>query len=103
PAAFVMQQALGAAPSEPPPKSVASGPAPWSGILTDNLPTLRRRAQGAYVRLLQRLMVMAGLDPGSIDGIFGAKTEAAVKAYQKRYGLVVDGVVGQKTWGQLAK
>jgi lysozyme len=36
-----------------------------------------------------------------VDGVFGAKTEAAVKAYQKRHGLTVDGVVGPKTWAKL--
>ncbi|WP_052137849.1 glycoside hydrolase domain-containing protein [Heyndrickxia ginsengihumi] len=32
------------------------------------------------------------------DGLYGAKTEAAVKAYQKRHGLAVDGIVGPDTW-----
>lgn len=36
-----------------------------------------------------------------VDGIFGAKTEAAVKAYQKAKGLTVDGIVGIKTWTAL--
>ena len=31
------------------------------------------------------------------DGDFGDKTEAAVKAYQKKYGLVVDGKFGEKS------
>lgn len=32
------------------------------------------------------------------DGIFGAVTEEAVKAFQKAHGLVPDGIVGEKTW-----
>lgn len=32
------------------------------------------------------------------DGIFGAITEEAVKAFQKTHGLVPDGIVGEKTW-----
>lgn len=32
------------------------------------------------------------------DGIFGAITEEAVKAFQKAHGLVPDGIVGEKTW-----
>ncbi|MBT2598608.1 MULTISPECIES: peptidoglycan-binding domain-containing protein [unclassified Oceanobacillus] len=35
------------------------------------------------------------------DGIFGEKTEIAVKDYQKRHGLLVDGIVGKKTWNKM--
>ena len=37
----------------------------------------------------------------SIDGRFGAATEAAVRAYQRFAGLTVDGIVGRKTWDSL--
>ena len=33
----------------------------------------------------------------TVDGIFGDKTLTAVKAFQKKYKLVVDGIVGAKT------
>ncbi len=36
-----------------------------------------------------------------VDGEFGVKTQAAVKDYQKKNKLVVDGIVGEKTWGSL--
>ncbi len=36
-----------------------------------------------------------------VDGKFGSKTQAAVKDYQKKKGLAVDGIVGTKTWGAL--
>ena len=42
--------------------------------------------------------MLLGLDA---DGIFGPKTEEAVRRYQKTYGLTVDGVVGPKTWASL--
>lgn len=37
----------------------------------------------------------------SVDGIFGAQTDAAVRAFQGSHGLVVDGVVGEQTWLKL--
>ena len=36
-----------------------------------------------------------------MDGKFGSKTQSAVKDYQKKKGLDVDGIVGDKTWGSL--
>ena len=35
------------------------------------------------------------------DGVFGPKTEAAVKSFQKGKGLVADGIVGARTWAAL--
>ena len=40
-----------------------------------------------------------GLD---VDGGYGPKTEAAVRDYQTKYNLRIDGVVGNETWGSLA-
>ncbi|MCG8669708.1 MAG: TIGR02594 family protein, partial [Pseudomonadales bacterium] len=39
--------------------------------------------------------------PLIVDGDFGNKTDAAVKRYQAKYGLAIDGVVGRKTWAKL--
>lgn len=63
-----------------------------------NMATLKRGAKGQQVKVLQKLL--GGLP---IGGAFGAKTEAAVKAYQKKHGLKVDGVAGPNTWGKLLK
>lgn len=64
-------------------------------------PTLRRGSSGASVRELQTLLRNQGFDPGPIDGDFGPKTEAAVKAFQRSKGLVQDGIVGILTWTAL--
>ena len=39
----------------------------------------------------------AGYECGKVDGIAGAKTVAAVRAYQQDHGLAVDGLAGKKT------
>lgn len=66
----------------------------------EELPTLRKGSKGLYVEELQAMLDKRGytLKP---DGIFGNKTLEAVKAFQADNGLVVDGVVGSKTWGKL--
>jgi peptidoglycan hydrolase-like protein with peptidoglycan-binding domain len=56
---------------------------------------------GPRVEHLQKLLKGAGLDPGPIDGVFGSTTEAAVRAYQQKVGLPVDGIAGPKLMGAL--
>ncbi len=64
-------------------------------------PTLRLGDRGEQVRRLQRRLLAHGLAPGPVDGRFGPQTLAAVKAFQRTHGLVVDGVVGPATWRAL--
>ena len=64
----------------------------------EGLPILRLGNRGAEVVKLQQQLQKLGFLSGSIDGDFGATTEAAVKAAQTRYGLEPDGVVGGSTW-----
>ncbi len=59
--------------------------------------TLRRGDKGEDVRQLQEMLGQAGYDPGPIDGDFGPRTLAAVQAFQRAAGLVVDGAVGPLT------
>jgi peptidoglycan hydrolase-like protein with peptidoglycan-binding domain len=67
-----------------------------------NLPTLRFGSSGNAVRVLQQLLISNGYSV-RIDGYFGALTETAVKAFQSRRNLVVDGIVGPKTWRELTR
>ncbi|NDJ21670.1 peptidoglycan-binding protein [Nostoc sp. B(2019)] len=64
------------------------------------LPNLYFGSSGVAVRALQRLLISNGYAV-RIDGIFGALTETAVKAFQNQQNLSVDGVVGQRTWRAL--
>ena len=66
------------------------------------LPILGFGHTGDAVRVLQRLLRSNGYRI-QVDGIFGALTESAVKAFQNRRNLVSDGVVGQRTWRELTK
>lgn len=73
---------------------------------TRNIPTIRKGANGELVRYLQGLLLNEGYDAflngeKPVDGIFGSKTEAAVKAFQRDNGLKADGIVGPKTWAAL--
>jgi len=58
--------------------------------------TLRKGSNGVYVQTLQTQLALTA------DGVFGAKTEAAVKAFQLGKGLSADGVVGVQTKAALA-
>ncbi len=67
-------------------------------------PVLRQGANSSWpkvtVRSLQYLLNARGAKL-TVDGIFGAKTRAAVVAFQRAHHLPADGVTGAKTWGAL--
>jgi uncharacterized protein (TIGR02594 family) len=46
---------------------------------------------------MQRRLKALGYDPGPLDGIYGRLTIRAVKAFQRDYGIAVDGIVGPET------
>lgn len=62
--------------------------------------TVKNGSKGADVKSLQEALNKLGYGL-TADGIFGPKTEAAVKDYQKKNGLDADGIVGPKTWAKL--
>jgi peptidoglycan hydrolase-like protein with peptidoglycan-binding domain len=71
-----------------PPLIPAVEPGPASG----GRPTLRRGNGGDVVAALQRALGLPA------DGVFGAQTEAVVRAFQRSRQLVPDGIVGPATW-----
>ncbi len=58
---------------------------------------LRRGSKGDEVKKLQNALNALGYDCGTADGIFGAATEKAVRAFQADNGLAVDGIAGKAT------
>ncbi|QRN99508.1 peptidoglycan-binding protein [Archangium violaceum] len=72
-----------------------------SAASSPSMPTLKLGSSGASVKTLQQALAKAGFSPGAVDGQFGPKTAAAVKAFQSAKGLVADGIVGPKTWARL--
>jgi|ERR1044071_2983748 len=64
---------------------------------------LKCGAEGDGVRLLQQRLVAVGINPGPVDGKFGPKTEAGVKAFQEAMNLSVSGIADEGFWGSLSK
>jgi peptidoglycan hydrolase-like protein with peptidoglycan-binding domain len=58
---------------------------------------IRRGLVGLDVSVLQFTLSRRGMRVGGIDGVFGRNTDRAVRRFQSRRGLVVDGVVGAVT------
>lgn len=65
--------------------------------------TVRRGSRGNEVKTLQSNLNIAGNYKLDVDGIFGLKTENAVKDFQKLNNLGVDGICGPKTWKALTE
>ena len=65
----------------------------------------KQLSYGATGQDVIRLQNALNADGASLqaDGIYGAKTQAAVKDYQRKYGLQIDGIAGDQTLGHLYK
>ena len=74
------------------PKATAT-PAP------DNI--LKEGSKGSDVKALQTKLIELGYLSGKADGVYGSKTAAAVKAFQRASKLTADGVAGEKTISKL--
>jgi peptidoglycan hydrolase-like protein with peptidoglycan-binding domain len=71
---------------------MAGSIAPW--------PLVRQGDRDHPVRTLQHLL-SARDHALAVDGIFGPRTDDAVRAFQGQKGLAVDGIVGPRTWSAL--
>ena len=85
---------LGSAPSKP------SKPSVPTTKLGDKMPTIQNGNKGSRVRILQGLL-LAWRYSIKLDGIFGDKTEEAVRDFQRKHAKPVDGIVGPITWNKL--
>jgi peptidoglycan hydrolase-like protein with peptidoglycan-binding domain len=63
-------------------------------------PLVKRGSHDHPTKTLQHVLNAHG-SALAVDGVFGPKTEAAVRHFQQGKGLTVDGVVGAHTWGAL--
>ena len=76
--------------------------ASWPGY------ALRRGDRGENVRIIQRQLLRIRRnyplipDLGTADGVFGARTEEAVRVFQRIFNLAQDGVVGKATWYKIS-
>lgn len=50
------------------------------------------------VKEIQKILEDLGFDPGSVDGRMGARTRLAIKEFQKKEGLTINGKIDSKTW-----
>jgi len=67
------------------------------GVGIADAAVLKQGSSGATVKTMQTKLINWGYLTGRADGIFGAKTKAAVIKFQRNNGLTADGVVGTKT------
>lgn len=57
-----------------------------------DMKVIKKGSRGKAVKIWQ---IIVGADP---DGVFGAKTDAATREFQRRKGLEIDGIVGKNSW-----
>lgn len=72
-----------------------------SHLNTADAATYRRGSSGDTVKQIQTKLKNWGYYTGSVDGSYGPQTESAVKAFQRKNGLSVDGICGPATLSAL--
>ena len=63
--------------------------------------TYKRGSTGSVVTQIQTKLKSWGYYTGEVDGVYGSKTEAAVKKFQRNNGLTADGMAGPQTLSAL--
>lgn len=63
--------------------------------------TTDRLLTSGDIQVAEEHLKAFGFDPGPVDGIFTAQTQAAVRAFQARYGLPVSGLLDRATRQEL--
>jgi N-acetylmuramoyl-L-alanine amidase len=66
-------------------------------VSTVQAATYQKGSSGSTVRTIQTKLKRWGYYTGSVDGIYGSKTVAAIKHFQRNNGLTADGVCGPAT------
>lgn len=92
PRALALVRALQSPAGSPPPAVVAP---------QDGRPTLRLGSRGISVHVAQDTLARKGFLTDRPDKIFGLRTQAAVRAFQRSVGITADGVIGGTTWRAL--
>ena len=72
-----------------------------SACNTGGYPLLKRGSVSNYVCIAQDDLNTLGYSTNGLDGIFGNATYNAVLSYQRKVGLVADGIIGCNTWRAL--
>ena len=82
------------------------GPLTWQALYTEapvNMPVLKFGSSGEAVATVQEVLTISKHYRGEIDGKFSTLTDEAVRAFQKSFGIQVNGIVNQETWTALSQ
>jgi peptidoglycan hydrolase-like protein with peptidoglycan-binding domain len=72
-----------------------------TGESTALRPATDRLLTAGDIHIAEEHLQAFGFDPGPVDGLFTAQTQAAVRAFQARYGLPVSGLLDRATRAKL--
>jgi pyruvate/2-oxoglutarate dehydrogenase complex dihydrolipoamide acyltransferase (E2) component len=93
PAPAAAPQPAAPAPAAPVPASAVSGSVPLADLDVNAVPALNRDA----IRRVQTVLKEKGFDPGPLNGVATPRTQAAVQAFQTRYGIEARGTIDNQT------